>query len=431
MLHFPHLASRIFGVPLAIERNKADEIVAAMRSTFEVGKHFAGVEPAVRRSSANVSGAISVIQVLGTTVKRAGGMDAMSGLTSYDEVRADIQAAIDAGVAGIILDMDTPGGEVSGMFEFADWLASIDQVPIYAVANDLAASAGYLVASATDKIFTTLTGRVGSIGIYAMHLDQSEADAKDGLKYSFVYSGDHKVDGNSHEPLVDRKRSEMQSQSDAMYKMFVSRVSNFRGLDQQRVIDTKADTFTGSDAVRAGLADEVGTLDDAIACMSDQIQSSRTTYSVSAKQVSAFAGKKEQTMDVETKPADTVAPNPPDIQSAVSKARDAGFKDAGQIVAACTIAGKPHLAQGYIEKGANIATVLRELQKAKAEDPENAAEVSGHAMPETTGMVKDAAAQSGSLLAACKKSAEREKTLLRAKLDMRRHAGDYVGAEVI
>ena len=119
----------------------------------------------------------------------------MCGITSYTAIAANFAEALqDPGVRGILFDVDSPGGETVGCFELCDQIySSRGQKPIYAVANDLAASAAYAIASAADRVFVTRMGAVGSVGVFACHVDQSRADAKAGFNYEFVYAGARKI----------------------------------------------------------------------------------------------------------------------------------------------------------------------------------------------------------------------------------------------
>jgi ClpP class serine protease len=63
----------------------------------------------------------------------------------------------------------------------------------------------------------TRTGEVGSIGVVAVHIDESGADEKAGLAWTFVFAGECKIDGNAHEPLSDRARATIQADVDRLY----------------------------------------------------------------------------------------------------------------------------------------------------------------------------------------------------------------------
>ena len=139
--------------------------------------------------------------------------------------------------------------------------------PLWAVANESALSAAYAIASAADRLYVTRTAEIGSIGVVAVHVDESGADAKAGLSWSFVFAGEQKVDGNAHEPLSQRARATIQADVDRLYAEFCEMVAANRGLTTETVRATNAAVYRGELAVRAGLADRVGTLDAAIADM--------------------------------------------------------------------------------------------------------------------------------------------------------------------
>ncbi len=265
----PHLASRIFDTPLMIEASKAETILAVLNE--RVGLHVAAYEgdddeAPQRKSYAVTDDGIAVIPVQGTLVKRASGLMALSGLSGYEAIGQQIQeAAADPAIRGILLNVDSPGGETHGCFELCDSIRALRaQKPIFAIANDCAASAAYAIASAAERIFVTQTGAVGSIGVFALHIDQSKFDKDAGAKYTFVFAGDKKVDGNPHEPLSDRARGDIQTEVSRQYDIFVSMVARNRGLTQGRIRDTQAGVFFGPGAVDEGLADHVGTFDDAM-----------------------------------------------------------------------------------------------------------------------------------------------------------------------
>lgn len=268
-----HVAARIFNTPLLIHPQKAEVIIAAIGSriglravpvlAFDDDEMFDG------GTSSPVSGErpdLCVVPIYGTLAKRATGMDAMSGgLTSYSDIQSQIAAALaDDACKALVLDVDSPGGEASGMFDLADYISSVrGQKPIVAVANDSAYSAAYCLAACADKLLVTSVGGVGSIGCYMLHCDMSKADSNDGLKYTYIFAGDRKVDGNPHQPLSDAAMDEFTSEVNRIRAMFVQSVSRGRSVDAQALLDTQAACFMGASAVPL-LADGVGTLADAI-----------------------------------------------------------------------------------------------------------------------------------------------------------------------
>lgn len=280
MTDLPHVASRLFGTPLMIARPKLDIILSVL------GPRLAGqaLEPldfgdAPSRATAIAPDAglrapsarqdIAVIPIAGTLVSRSGYLAAASGLMSYGDIGDAIEAAVaDALVRGIVLDIDSPGGEVGGLFDPVERIQAIRRQygkPIWACADEAALSAAYAIATAADRIYVTQTGEAGSIGVVAVHVDESGADRMAGLSWTFVHAGERKIDGNPHEPLSPRARADVQADVDRLYDRFVALVARNRGLPPEAVRATEAAVYRGDLAVKAGLADRVGTLRDAIA----------------------------------------------------------------------------------------------------------------------------------------------------------------------
>src|SRR5579885_2521972 len=276
MSDLPHLASRVFGTPLLIARAKLEVILGVLGPRL-AGGTLEPLEPETDPpplTSVTVE-KIAVVSVIGTLVSRSGYLDAASGLQAYGDIADAIATAMDdASVRGVILDVDSPGGEVGGMFDLVEQIhtsRSANAKPLWAVANESALSAAYAIASAADRLYVTRTGEVGSIGVVAVHVDESGADAKAGLAWTFVFAGDRKVDGNAHEPLSERARATIQADVDRLYAEFCALVATNRGLSLDAVRGTEAAIYRGTLAVRAGLADRLGTLDLAIAEMAAEL----------------------------------------------------------------------------------------------------------------------------------------------------------------
>jgi ClpP class serine protease len=142
------------------------------------------------------------------------------------------------------------------------------------VANESALSAAYAIASAADRVYVTRTGEIGSVGVVAVHVDESGADAKAGLAWTFVFAGERKVDGNAHEPLSERARSAIQADVDRLYAELCALVAANRGLTPESVRGTQAAVYRGEIAISAGLADRIGTLDLAISEMAAELDRS-------------------------------------------------------------------------------------------------------------------------------------------------------------
>ncbi|TXH50755.1 MAG: S49 family peptidase [Desulfurellales bacterium] len=267
------LATRIFGTPLLIDGAKAEVILSVLGD--RVG--LTGREPlpapvaaawADESAHSSYTGAnqIAVIDVSGSLVNRASGLDAMSGITSYEQIQNDMKAAFENdAIRGLLLRIDSPGGECAGAFDLADWIrAQRGGKPIWAIIDDMACSAAYLIASQCDKIWVTQTGCVGSIGVIAMHVDRTAFDAAMGLKYTTLIAGARKADLSPHAPLSDPAREALQAEIDRLYGMFVSTVAIGRGMSVEDVRKTEAGVFFGPLAIEGHLADRLGTFPQAV-----------------------------------------------------------------------------------------------------------------------------------------------------------------------
>lgn len=191
-----------------------------------------------------------------------------------------IAKALDRGLAdgevkGIAFVIDSGGGHVAGNFDLVDRIyGSRDQKPIRAFAAEHAYSAAYSIASAASSITVSRTGGVGSIGVVTSHFDVSKAMDNEGYKITFIHFGKHKVDGNAYEPLPADVKERIQARIDALGQVFVSTVARNRGMTEKAVRDTEALTFIAEEAVSNGLADSIGSLDDAIVAFATDLSNS-------------------------------------------------------------------------------------------------------------------------------------------------------------
>ena len=207
MNFLPRMAARVVGAPLMVERARLETILSVIGPRVGID---AGVLPPEMEASSDRQGftvtpnGIAIISIVGTLVKRAGAIDAASGLLSYATVENMLlDAATDPAVKAILMDIDSPGGEVGGVFDLAELILQAKETkPVWAVADD-AFSAAYLLASAADRIYLSQTAGVGSVGVIAVHVDDSERDAKEGRHFTTVFAGARKNDFSSHTPLSE------------------------------------------------------------------------------------------------------------------------------------------------------------------------------------------------------------------------------------
>lgn len=224
---------------------------------------LAAIEPSIwaARGASRSAGDVVVIPVMGTLTQRGGwfGMSLESITTAFRNAMQD-------GSRAVVLEFDSPGGEVYGVEELATAIrAARGTKPIVGVANSLSASASYYLSAQVDELFVTPSGEIGSIGVYGAHEDWSAALDQMGIAVTLVSAGEGKTAGNMFEPLSDGARADMQAAVDRYYGMFTAAVSKGRKVAVETVRSTwQAKVYGAKEAVAIGMADSVGTLDDAI-----------------------------------------------------------------------------------------------------------------------------------------------------------------------
>jgi signal peptide peptidase SppA len=221
-----------------------------------------------RPTSREAGATMAVIPLTGLLTRRGGGLLAfLFGGSSLADFAREVRAAADnPDVAHIVLLVDSPGGEVAGTPEAADVVFQARQRKrVTAMVEGLGASAAYWIASQAHEIVATPSSLLGSVGIVATHVDVSEAERKSGVKTTQLASAPGKLEGNPHEPLSDEARAEIERKLRAYHEMFVSAVVRGRGIPPAAVEGTKGRVLLAADAVRARLADQLGTLDTTLA----------------------------------------------------------------------------------------------------------------------------------------------------------------------
>lgn len=272
-----HLAARVLGTPLLIASSKLDAILAVLgpRLGLDLPAPVPGPETEPKqRERARVEARIAHVQIVGTLAHRVGGLDAMSGATDYQQLGEEIdRLAADPDVDGILLEVDSFGGEAAGCFDLADRIHKAAQAkPVYGVASQYAMSAGYALLSQATRVFVPQSGEVGSIGVVTTHMDLTAAAAQQGVRVTHVYAGARKVDMSPFAALSDEAKARLAGDVSQLYEQFVGVVARGRpGLTPEQVRATEAGTYIGERAVQIGLADEVGDVAQARAALEERI----------------------------------------------------------------------------------------------------------------------------------------------------------------
>jgi signal peptide peptidase SppA len=268
--HYPNIMSAAFGSIWAImpEKLMAIEQFLSLKAR---GHMFSDAEISAAANNRahklrEVKGDVAVLPIYGVLAQKGNMLTEMSGMSSTERLGAEFDEAMAApSVKAIVLDIDSPGGTIYGIPEFANKIynARGQGKQIVAVANSLAASAAYWLGAAADSFAVTPSGDAGSIGVYMMHVDQSALNANMGVQPTYISAGKYKVEGNSDSPLSEDGIEAMQASVNEAYDMFVMDVARFRGTTPGRVRNGYGEgrVLSAKQSVEDGLADRVASLE--------------------------------------------------------------------------------------------------------------------------------------------------------------------------
>jgi signal peptide peptidase SppA len=221
-------------------------------------------------SKYTVNNGVAVIKIYGTLAKRMNIVAALSGGTSYEMAGKDFKKALaDPHVETIVLKIDSPGGNIDGLMTFATLLyESRDKKKIISYVNGLAASAACLIATAgSEVVLSDESAQSGSLGIIAVHREESKKHEKEGIKYTVFASGKYKKSGNKYESMSENDKSDFQQKLDYLYGIMIRDVARNRGVTTD-IADEKMGQgrlFIGQQAVDVRLADRIENWDNLLA----------------------------------------------------------------------------------------------------------------------------------------------------------------------
>jgi len=287
----PRVAARLFDTPLLLAPEKATAmlmglggrmieggivVVDAPAADGALGAHVGVLGPWARRMQTQERGVypvidgVAIIGAEGSLVQKGSYVGQSSGETSYQGLQVQIaRAKAEAKqLKGVVLEVDSLGGEVSGAFETYQGLIELSKMlPTMAILTDVACSGGYLLACACRQVVMPESGMAGSIGVLTMHLDQSEKLAKEGTKVEFIVSGAFKADGSAAAPMSDDLRSRLQARNDIVRERFATAVAAGRKgrMTKAQVMATEARLYFGKDALDIGLVDAIAPAQEAFA----------------------------------------------------------------------------------------------------------------------------------------------------------------------
>jgi len=207
-------------------------------------------------------GGVAIIQCLGVLSQRVSFLQRILGGLSTDAITRQLQIfGQDPSIKSIILDIDSPGGELDGIENLAETIFGLrTSKRVIACINSHAYSAAYWIASAASEIvLSSSTAITGSIGIIALHKDISKMEETVGIKMTEIVAGKFKTIGSSHMPLDQDAKTILQTHVDYLYGIFIAAIAKYRGIPVDDVLQKMADgrIFIGQQAIDVGLASRI------------------------------------------------------------------------------------------------------------------------------------------------------------------------------
>lgn len=206
-------------------------------------------------------------------ISRDGGRRLPSGpgTTPTDDVVEQIESADDdSNVEGLLVKLNTPGGEVVPSDDIRRAVVEFDG-PAVAYTTDVCGSGGYWIASGCDELLAREASLVGSIGVIGSRLNAADLADRVGLSYERFAAGEYKDAGVPLREMEEHERAYLQGLIDDFYGQFVERVAEGRELSEEEVRATEARVYLGEEALDLGLVDAIGTRDDATDRLADRL----------------------------------------------------------------------------------------------------------------------------------------------------------------
>jgi capsid assembly protease len=279
-------------VEIAERENDPPQVISA-----RLGRPLNNAPAAVRRDNG-----VSIIPVVGPMFRHANMLTEISGATTTARVAADVGAALDdPAVRAIVLAVDSPGGEATGIADLAELVRGAGK-PTAAHVEGQGASGAYWLASACNEVVASPTAFLGSIGVVLGVRPQPQ-----GGRVQVVSSG---APLKRQELLSAAGMTALQEKADAIEKVFVDAVAAHRRTTAAKVLDSfgRGGTLVAARAVEVGMADRIGTLESLVADLGSRPPAARPTIFLPSGVHGATVMPGETTVKTETAAAPPAAP---------------------------------------------------------------------------------------------------------------------------
>lgn len=251
--------------PWAIKRSAADTILFNIFNKYKAEKNGELIIGYCEGIKYEIVNGKAIIDVSGIFYNKCM-LDEDWGYVKCDLEKTLIAAVDDINVIEVILKIYSPGGFTYGVPEIHNLIKELKKVkPINAYINGCACSALYWIPSACSNIYAYEQSDIGSIGVYAMHVDYSEMLKDIGIKIQYIQAGSKKTVGHPYEPLSVEDRKYLQENVNQAYKDFTEAVADARNLNINDIeIWADGKYFETKQALELGLIDEIKSWQDVL-----------------------------------------------------------------------------------------------------------------------------------------------------------------------
>lgn len=254
------LLERLVNTPLAINQGKLDILTVAISQKLAAGIPLQALseEEKIKVGGVTEKEGFKVIDVHGALAAK--GFPGDSGITSYQSLTKNIKTAISEGWNNILLNIDSPGGELASLFEFTDFIHGLVKqgVNISSFISGYGTSAAYAIAAATNQIYASDTSVSGSIAVIASLMNVSKADEKMGIDYKILRSKSEKALLNPHEPFTEKAINDLEALLAKYDDIFNARINIYRpNLSIDKINSFKGNSFISEEALNLGLIDTI------------------------------------------------------------------------------------------------------------------------------------------------------------------------------
>lgn len=297
--------SKLFDTPLLVDSKSFESILNYVdkrcEGTVDVVQKEASSEFSMHSTLHYAESNLGVIHISGPLTNKSTGWEALCGGTSYESIKEDFEALLEAGTKTVAFMVESGGGEAYGMMDTGNYLRKLadeNGVRVISYVDGLSASAAYGLTAISDEIISNKNSEIGSIGVLIRLMNDSKALEMKGYERSFISAGTQKIpyseDGSFRKEFLD----DLQYKVDALYTDFTEYVAEHRNLTVEAVRNTQANTFLADDAIALGLADKVMTQEAFYSYLSGQAQNNKEGSSMSNRIFKFSKTNTEETLEM-------------------------------------------------------------------------------------------------------------------------------------